>query len=537
MKRRVLIAAGIVLAVLVLAVVALPFFVDVDSFRPTIQAEMKSALGREVKIGKLGFSWMSGGITAEDISIADDPAFSPAPFVRAKSLTIGVDVMPLLLSRSLQVREFTIQDAEVTLLHNPAGKWNFSTLGSGGKAKEKAPPSPAGDFSVDVLKIENSRLTVGRTGAPAKMRTYEDVNITVRDLSLTSTMPFSLEAKTPGGGALKLEGKAGPVDPDDAAKTPLQAELAIEHMDLAATGFVDPSSGIAGILDYKGKVESDGQTAKLEGNATAKQLKLVRGGAPAGKPVTFDYASDYDVEKQSGTLTRGDIHVGQSVAKLTGNYDTRSEPAVVHMKLKAASLPVEDIKSVLPAIGVILPSGSSLQGGVANSSLSLDGPIDRLVISGPVNVSNTTLKGYSVASKLGALGALAGVRGGGSDTAIQTLASTVRVGPEGIRADGINVVVPTVGTVTGAGTISPANALNFKMNAKLVGGGGAVGGLSQITSLGGKTQGNLPFLVQGTTSAPVFVPDVAGTVTQTVGAPAEGVGGILGGIFGTKKKQ
>ena len=44
MNRKVLIAAGIVLAVLVLAVVALPFFVDVDSFRPTIQAEMKSAL-------------------------------------------------------------------------------------------------------------------------------------------------------------------------------------------------------------------------------------------------------------------------------------------------------------------------------------------------------------------------------------------------------------------------------------------------------------------------------------------------------------
>ena len=536
MTKKFLIVAGIVLAVLVLAVVALPLFVDVDSFRPTIQAEMKSALGREVKIGKLGFSWMAGGITAEDISIADDPAFSPAPFVRAKSLAIGVDMMPLVLSRSLHVRDFTIREAEVTLLHNPAGKWNFSTLGSSEKAAAK-PASSAGDFSVDVLKIENSRLTVGRTGAQSKTRSYEDVNITVRDLSMTTRMPFSLEAKTPGGGALKLEGTAGPVDPDDAAKTPLQAEVAIEHMDLAATGFVDPSSGIAGILDYKGKVESDGKTAKLEGNATANKLKLVRGGGPAGKSITFDHASSYDLEKQSGTLTRGDIHVGQSVAKLTGNYDTRGEPTVVHMKLKAASLPVEDIKSVLPAIGVMLPSGSSLQGGVANSSLSLDGPIDRLVISGPVNVSNTTLKGYSLSSKLGALGALAGVRGGGSDTQIQTLASSVRVGPEGIRADGINVVVPTVGTVTGAGTISPSNALNFKMNAKLVGGGGAVGGLSQITSLGGKTQGNVPFLIQGTTSAPVFVPDLAGTVTQTVGAPAEGVGGILGGIFGTKKKQ
>jgi hypothetical protein len=151
-----------------------------------------------------------------------------------------------------------------------------------------------------------------------------------------------------------------------------------------------------------------------------------------------------------------------------------------------------------------------------------------------VNVSNTTLKGYSVASKLGALGALAGVHGGGSDTAIQTLASSVRIGPEGIRADGINVVAPGLGTVTGAGTISSSNALNFKMNAKVEGGGGAAGGLSQITSLGG-SQGNVPFLIQGTTSAPVFVPDVAGAVTNV--ASPEGVSGILGGIFGKKKNK
>src|SRR5574341_346695 len=537
MNRKILIVAGIVLAVLVLAVVALPFFVDVDSFRPMIRAEMKSALGREVQIGKLRFSWMSGGITAEEISIADDPAFSPAPFVRAKELTIGVDVMPLIFSRSLQVRTLTIEGADVTLLKSPAGKWNFSTLGSAEKAKEAPQPSSTGDFSVGTLSIENSRLTLVRTGARGKTHTYEDVNITVQNLSLTSSMPFQLQAKTPGGGSMKLEGKAGPVDRTDAAKTPLGADIAVEHMDLGATGFLDPAAGIAGILDYAGTIESDGKTAEAKGKATASKLKLVRSGGPARQPLTFDYASSLDLEKQSGTLTRGDILVGKSVAKLTGNYDTRGESPVVHMKLKAESIPVNDLESVLPAVGVVLPSGSSLQGGVATARLSLDGPLDRLVISGPVNVSNTTLKGYSLSSKLGAMGALAGVHGGGSDTAIQTLASTVRVAPEGIRADGINVVVPTLGTVTGAGTISPSSALNFKMNAKLVGGGGAVGGLSQITSLGGKTQGNVPFLVQGTTSAPVFVPDVAGTVTQTVGAPAEGVGGMLGGTFGTKKKQ
>lgn len=533
--KKVLIIAGVIVGLVVLAAVALPLFVNVDQFRPTIQSEMTSALGREVTIGKLEFSWVSGGITAKDIAIADDPAFSPASFVTAKSLDIGVDVMPLIFSRSLHVRSLTIQNAEVTLLKNAANKWNFSSLG-GGKSKEKTPPSSAAsDFSVGELKIKDSRLTVGRPGHN-KPHTYEDVNIVVHNLSMTSQMPFTLEAKTPGGGATKLEGKAGPWDATDAAKTPLEAAIDVKHMDLGATGFLDPSAGIAGILDYTGKITSDGKTAETQGKATASKLKLVRGGGPAGKPITFDYASSYDLESQAGTLTRGEIHLGKSLAKLAGSYETRGASPVVHMKLRAEGLPVDEVESALPALGVSLPSGSSLQGGTATANLSIDGPVDRLVIAGPVNVSNTTLKGFSLSSKLGPLGALAGVHGG-SDTAIQTLASTVRIGPEGIRADGINVVAPGTGTVTGAGTISPSNALNFKMNAKLAGGGGVAGGLTQIAGLGRSQNSNsLPFMIQGTTSTPVFVPDVAGTVTNTVTAPVEGVGGILGGLFGKKKK-
>jgi hypothetical protein len=42
-------------------------------------------------------------------------------------------------------------------------------------------------------------------------------------------------------------------------------------------------------------------------------------------------------------------------------------------------------------------------------------------------------------------------------------------------------------------------------------------------------------LIQGTTSNPIFLPDVANALGQSVTAPAKGVGGILGGIFGQKK--
>ncbi len=535
MKRKGLILAGIIGAI-VLLLLAVPLFVNVDSFRPKVEAEMGAALGREVKIGKLDFSLWAGGVSAHDISLADDPTFNPGPFLTVKSVDIGVELLPLIFSRSLQVRSLTLEEPQVTLLSAPGGKWNFSSLGAAG-AKAKAPGDAAADFSVGTLKVVDGKLTLGSISGRArspKTQTYENVNLVARNVSFTSPISFTFDAKTPGGGALNLEGEAGPINRTDAAQSPLRAQVKVEKFNLATSGFLDPSSGLAGVMDFDGSVKSDGKTARAEGKASAGQLRMVRGGQPARQAVGFDFATDYDALRQAGTLVRGDIRTGASTMRLTGNFDTRGASPVVHMKLKGEQLPVGDVQGLLPAFGVVMPAGSSLQGGVASANLSLDGPLDRLVITGPVNVSGTRLTGFNLGSKMSALAAFSGVKTG-SDTFIETLSSQLRVAPEGIRADKLNIVVPSIGAVTGAGTIGSNSSLNFKMLARLSGGGGALGGLSTLSSLG-QSKGALPFLIQGTTSNPIFVPDVAGAMTQTVAAPVEGIGGALGGLFGKKKK-
>lgn len=94
--------------------------------------------------------------------------------------------------------------------------------------------------------------------------------------------------------------------------------------------------------------------------------------------------------------------------------------------------------------------------------------------------------------------------------------------------------------ITGAGTVSPAGDLAFKMLADLQ--GGMVGGLSKVAgTTSGK--GGIPFAIEGTTSNPKFIPDVGGVVTgmakgevtnlakgQVPGAKSvtKGFGGILG---------
>jgi AsmA protein len=119
------------------------------------------------------------------------------------------------------------------------------------------------------------------------------------------------------------------------------------------------------------------------------------------------------------------------------------------------------------------------------------------------------------------------------------------VAPEGTRADNINLTVPAIGIVTGSGTISPAGALAFRMTAELH--GGVVGGLTKVAGIGGGGQNQIPFAIEGTTSDPKFVPDVAGVaaglVTSQLGNAVKGqvpgqatVTKGLGGLLGHKKQ-
>ena len=99
---------------------------------------------------------------------------------------------------------------------------------------------------------------------------------------------------------------------------------------------------------------------------------------------------------------------------------------------------------------VVLPPGSQLQGGTVNTNLNIQGPIDRLVTSGPIDIANAKLAGFNLKSKAAGIGALAGIPSG-SDMLIQALNSKLRVAPEGIRADALQLIVPGVGTITGGG--------------------------------------------------------------------------------------
>jgi AsmA protein len=484
---------AIVVGLLIVIVIAIPFFIDANTFRPTLESDLTSALGRQVKVGNLSLSLLSGSVSADDISIADDPAFSKSAFVQAKSLKVGVELIPLIFSKTLNVTELTLNQPEISLVRSDnGGQWNFSSLGGKNPSAAKPAASSANpNLSVAKLNVNNGRLTVTR-GA-SKPRVYDKVTIEVTNFSLTAAFPFKMTAQLPADGSLKLEGKAGPIDANNTAQTPLQAKVTVQKMNLAASGFLDPAAGISGVADYDGSIESNGHEAKTNGKLTASNLQLVQKGSPAGKPVQVTYTVTHDLAKETGTIPQCEITMGKAIAHMTGTYDAHGTVTSINLKLNGQGMPVDDLEAMLPAVGVILPPKAALKGGTLATTMAIAGPVDKLITVGTVKLENSTLANFDLGSKLSAISALSGKKTG-NDTSIKNFSSDVRVAPDGTKADNINLNVPAIGVVTGAGTVSPASELAFTMNAD-------VGGMG------------IPFSVAGTSSDPKFVPDVKGIAT------------------------
>jgi AsmA protein len=460
--KRLLTILGIVVGVLVLIVLLAPLFINVDSFRPELEKTLSTSLNRQVQIGKLEASLLSGGASASQITIKDDPAFNSGPFLQANSLKVGVQLLPLIFSRRLEVTGITVDKPDIVLLKNAAGKWNFSTMGS---SQQKAQPQQSGkpmEVSVDKFEITGGKIRIGNSSGhkAGQERVYTNVSLTAKNISTTTQMPFTLSADTPGGGALKLDGKAGPLNQNDAARTPLEASVSVQHTDLATTGFIDPGSGLAGNVDFDGKLTSDGKVVRSEGKSKANNLRVVKGGAPAKAPISLDYKSQFDLDSQAGQLNTA-IHTGNSTATAAGSLSAKGEDTIANLKIQGNNMAVDDVVTLLPAFGVILPSGASLKGGTINMDMTAEGPLDRLVINGPLKISGTHLTGYDLGSKLGALASFAGIKPG-NDTLIQTVSSALRVAPEGIKASDIVLDVPSIGNLTGNGIIGNNNSLDFK---------------------------------------------------------------------------
>ena len=550
--KIVLVSAGVVVA----AVASIPFFVNANTFRPTIEKQLTTTLGRDVKLGDLSLSILRGSLVAEDVTVADDPNFSAAPFLTSKKLRIGVSLRMLIFSHQLNLRSFQIGEPQINLIRAANGTWNISSIGHGGAASAPASGAAPGatsgnasssapelpNLSVGLVVIENARVAIASLPARGEPSVFEQVNLTVHNFSFTTQFPFELSANLPDGGTINVNGRLGPIDRTDAATSPADAEVSMRHLNPIAAGFLSPDAGLSLVADVEMHAASDGQTLTTRGTVHIQNLKLRKGGTAANKPIDLTYEGTHRLKENSGQIQDASVKIGNAAIHLSGTYQAatpgasaaaEAEDPLLHLKLVGQSLPIDELQPLMTAAAIRLPNNSVLKGGTVSMNFAVSGPAKSLVITGPLALDNTSLVGFDVSSKIHGIAALSGIKTGDT-TEFEKLRVDVRMTNDGVAADNIEAVIAGVGNLTGSGTVSAADQLDFNLTVRVESAKGiskvGVGLLTALNGAGGST-GNgsgVPMHISGTPDEPYITASVGGVVGRKTKSIAS--------IFGGKKK-
>lgn len=523
MDKRWLLVAGLVAGVGLFIIFLVPFFVNAEAFRPTIESQLSGALGRDVTMGKLSFSLMQGSLTAEDIAIADDLAFSSVPFVQAKKLDLSVSMIPLLIHRKVEINGVTIDAPSFQLIKHSNGRWNYSSLGSR-PADSSSPPrsTPMPEFSVGKLKIQNGSALVSSIPVASKPFEFTDVNLSIKQFSFRGSFPFEVSAKLQGGGTLRLTGDAGPISQKDTSQTPFSARLELREFDPVAAGVIDRNKGISMTTDVDADLKSDGANATSSGKIKASRLQLAPKSSPAQIPVEIDYSMAQNLASREGEILDVAIHSGTTAVHMKGSFKESSGVTLLNLHLSAPALPLEQLEQLLPIVGFRLPGGSSLQGGTLTANIAVTGPATGATMIGPLEIANTKLAGFDLGSRIEGLHLGGTVNG----TNIQVLKAKVNSSPAGTHFTDIYGEMPQIGTASGEGDVAPSGELSFRLIAKLNDSNaigvmnsqaidkvnGTIGGLLHPNAKPSPASGRgIPILITGTASNP--------SIRANMGAP------------------
>ncbi|MCC6139708.1 MAG: AsmA family protein [Nitrospira sp.] len=214
--------AGLMIGLLLLigAILALPFLIDLNQYQDRYKPLIEQALNRKVQLQDIRLTiWPRLGARVAGVTILDDPAFSAEPFISLTSLDIGVKLLPL-LSQQVEVEEIALRDPVVTVIVGKNGVTNVSTIGATAgppPTAETGPVPPTGGnplqllalFAVDRVSIEGGTL-IYRDHSTTPVAEYQakDLELLLKSVRLgqtpsihlkTTVLPYNLPVTLDGG--------------------------------------------------------------------------------------------------------------------------------------------------------------------------------------------------------------------------------------------------------------------------------------------------------------------------------------------------
>jgi AsmA protein len=252
------IVVGGLLVLVILALLIVPSFVDIQKYKPQIEEQVSSATGRPFTLGgELDlslFPWV--GVSLSDLRLGNPAGFAEKDFVTVKSFEVRVKLLPL-IGKDIQVKRFILAGPRIVLERAKDGRVNWEGIGKASKetapaeapkkAEEPSESAPLEGLPIKALAVSEFAITDGSVvwidQGKGEKKEVSDVTVRLKNVTLDRPIPLSFSALLDGQ-PLSMEGTVGPV-----GKTPGKGNIpvdlslnALKQLDLNLKGkIVDPA--------------------------------------------------------------------------------------------------------------------------------------------------------------------------------------------------------------------------------------------------------------------------------------------------------
>lgn len=356
--KKILIGLAALVVLVIVILVAAPFFIPVETYKQQIAERTRDATGRELAIkGDFRLSLLPRlELEANDVTFANAPWAREPNMVTLDQLLIQLQIWPL-LSGEVKVDSFVLVEPVIHLEIDENGRVNWDFAGEPaepGEVTEKeveAEEVLLRELSLGDVRLERGRVTY-RDARSGDVFEASDINMAVSLPDLDS--PFSAEGTLVWNGAtLDLAAGSGKLRDLMAGRaTPVRLALKSELVNLVYDGSVTNAepARIDGRIDID--VPSVRELAAWTGNPIegGSGLGLLRiEGKIAGTPTSFAFteaAISLDEMNATGDLS---ADLGEAKPYLSGRLDVDRIDLNAYLPPDAGASPEEAKAEAAPA--------------------------------------------------------------------------------------------------------------------------------------------------------------------------------------------
>ena len=381
---------------------------NVNQYRGTIQSKLEKRLGRPATFGEMQLGIFPPRFRVQNPAIGDDPRFSPdAPFIKAQEMGVSLELWPL-LQKQIEISSLHLERPSVNLIKNPAGVWNFASLGRPTESANSTPQNPSPppsehrQFSLNELTIRDGQISIlDRQNSKAPLL-YDHIDITVKNFSPDTSFTVDAAVHMAGIGSqqARLQGDGGPIVNGNPAATPFRGTLSLKQVGISDLSkfFNSPVvKGTDGTLSGETKINNESGKLTAQGEAQVQSAKLH--GMELGYPITAQYDFTSDPAAELLTVRNLTLKLGSAPLMLSGTVDSKSTPALLDLNVRTNNISIAEVGKLAAASGIALSQGTNATGNV-NVNIQARGAADKPVLNGTIAGSDIQLSGRDIAQPI-----------------------------------------------------------------------------------------------------------------------------------------